>query len=336
MNEKVANICMIGHGMMGVWHSEALQDQPCRLHTVVGRRPAPTAEFAGRYGYLNWTVDFAAALADPAVDIVIVAGPSETHAEMARQAVAAGKHTLVEIPLAMNLAESERLVALAAERRVVLGVVHPMRFRPERRAVLERIRVGEERVRKTHGRFFIHRLENVGATGYRRSWTDNILWHHTAHLVDLGLWMACGGAMKDADARVRTVHCAMPGPDPRTGIPMEIALTVETHDDQIIVATGSYYGRERIYDTLVVSDRDSYRLDENSGLLTTGSGTVGVASERENAWLCARDFVAALAEGREPLVPGWSVLPTMRILHRAQEQWDAIHGRQILPGRPVM
>ena len=63
---------------------------------------------------------------------------------------------------------------------------------------------------------------------------------------------------------------------------------------------------------------------------------MGAASEREIAWLCARDFVAALAEGREPLVPGWSVLPTMRILHRAQEQWDAIHGRQILPGRPVM
>ena len=39
------------------------------------------------------------------------------------------------------------------------------------------------------GRFFIHRLDNVGATGLQRSWTDNLLWHHTTHLIDFGLWV---------------------------------------------------------------------------------------------------------------------------------------------------
>lgn len=128
----------------------------------------------------------------------------------------------------------------------------------------------------------------------------------------------------------------MPALDPHTGIPMEIALTVETHLDQIILATGSYYGRERIYDTHVVTDCDSYRIDENRNTLSTGDGTVEIATERENAWLIARDFVDALREGREPLVPGWSVLPTMRVLQQGQDQWDAVHGRQVLPGRPVM
>ena len=83
MNEKV---CQYPHDRPrhdGVWHSEALQDQPCRLHTVVGRRRRPTAELAGPLrlpeldgGFLlpPWPT--------PAVDIVIVAGPSETHAEM--------------------------------------------------------------------------------------------------------------------------------------------------------------------------------------------------------------------------------------------------------------
>lgn len=330
------NICMVGHGMMGVWHSEGLKDVDCCLHTVVGRRPEPTAEFAQQYGYRKWTVSFEEALRDPEVDIVIIAGPSETHAEMALAAIEHGKHTLVEIPIAMNLEQSERVVAAAKARGLTLGVVHPMRFRPERAPVIARIRAGEERVRHVHGRFFIYRLQNIGATGYQRSWTDNILWHHSTHLVDLGLWMIGGGDMLAAEAKIRSVNAFMPALDTQTGIPMEIVLVVETHDDQSLVVTGSYYGRERIYDTLVVSDRDSYRVDELKATLATGAGVQDIPTERENAWRCARDFVEAVRAGRDPQVPGWSVLPTMRVLHRAQEQWDAKHGRQLLPGRPVM
>lgn len=329
-----SKLCMIGHGMMGVWHSEAMARHPAVLHTVVGRRPEPTAEFAARFGYHRWTTSLEQALADPEVDIAVVAGPSETHAEMALACIAAGKHTLVEIPIAMNLADSERVVAAAAARGVTLGVVHPMRYRPHRGPLIERIRAGSERVRHAHGRFFIHRVENIGATGYKRSWTDNILWHHSCHLIDLGLWLIAGGDMRKADDLVAQVRCTMPDADPHTGVPMEITLVVETSGQQSIVATGSYYGHERIYDTLVVSERDSYRVDEHRNTLTSGGGTAPIASERENAWLCLQDFVDAIRHGREPLVPGWSVLPTMRVLERAQQEWNRRFGARALPGRP--
>jgi hypothetical protein len=55
----------------------------------------------------------------------------------------------------------------------------------------------------------------------------------------------------------------------------------------------------------------------------------------ENAQLIGPEFVHAVRVGREPAVPGWSVLPAMRVLHRAQENWDAKYGQQVLPGRPV-
>ena len=346
------NVCMVGHGMMGVWHSEALQRlDDVQLHTVVGRAPAPagasagapsegrkppsTEEFAIRYGYKKWTTDLDEALQDPEVDVVIIAGPSETHAEMAIAALEHDKHTLVEIPIAMNLEGAERVVAIARERNLTLGVVHPMRFRKERHPVVERVRAGEERVSHVQGRFFIHRLSNVGATGLQRSWTDNLLWHHTTHLIDYGLWMLTGGDLASADDRIRRVYSAYPPIEPRTGIPMELVLVVETHDDQTIVCTGSYYSREFIYDTLAVTDRDSYRVDERTARLFTGDGEHPIASEQENAELIAPDFVRAVAEGREPLVPGWSVLPAMRVLDRVQREWDERHGAQILPGRPV-
>ena len=135
------NVCMIGHGMMGIWHSEALQRTPdAVLHTVVGRAKPESAEkpaagraqssteaFAQKYGYKKWTTNLDEALADPEVDVVIIAGPSETHAEMSLKSITAGKHTLVEIPIAMNLEGAEGVVAAAKEKNVALGVVHPMR-----------------------------------------------------------------------------------------------------------------------------------------------------------------------------------------------------------------
>ena len=347
------NVCMVGHGMMGIWHSEALNRvDEAQLHTVVGRpkpaasatateptvgrKPPSTETFANTYGYKKWTTDLGEALDDPEVDVVIVAGPSETHAEMAVASLEHGKHTLVEIPIAMNLEGAEKVVALAKERGLTLGVVHPMRFREERLPVVDRVNRGEERVTHVQGRFFIRRLDNVGATGLQRSWTDNLLWHHTTHLVDFGLWMVSGGDMATADQRIRSIHSAYSPIEPRTGIPMELALIIETHDDQTIVTTGSYYAGEYIYDTLAVTDRDSYRVNERRSTLHTSKGKQDIASEKENAELIAPDFVRAITKGLEPAVPGWSVLPAMRVLDRVQSDWNAKHGAQLIPGRPFL
>src|SRR5258705_10236601 len=298
-NRPMLNICMVGHGMMGVWHSEALRRlDDAQLHTVVGRpakpagespatraggrTPPTTEEFAEKYGYKKWTTNLGEALEDPEVDVVIIAGPSETHAEMALTSLEHGKHTLVEIPIAMNLDGAERVVATAKEKGLTLGVVHPMRFRQERLPIVERIHRGEERVSHVQGRFFIHRLSNVGATGLQRSWTDNLLWHHTTHLIDFGLWMVSGGDMATADARIRNIYSAYPPIEPRTGIPMELVLVVETHDDQTIVGTGSDYSGENIYDTLAGTDHDSYRVNEPKAPRFTRAYREPIASEHGN------------------------------------------------------
>ena len=48
------NVCMVGYGMMGVWHTEALKQTDAVLHTIVGRNPEGAKEFAERYGYRKW------------------------------------------------------------------------------------------------------------------------------------------------------------------------------------------------------------------------------------------------------------------------------------------
>jgi 2-hydroxy-4-carboxymuconate semialdehyde hemiacetal dehydrogenase len=322
------NICMVGYGMMGVWHSEALKRTDAVLHTVVGRRPEAAAEFAQRFGYRKWTVSLDEALADPAIDVVIVASPSELHVEQAIRCLEAGKHTLIEIPIAMSLKAAERVVAAGERSGKVYGLSHPMRFRRERRALLARTRAGEEKIRHIAGRFFIKRLVNIGATGYKRSWIDNILWHHFCHFVDLGLFLLDG-------APIRRVQSTMGPCHPATGIPMECIVTVETEADQTLLVHGSYHASWRLYDKLIVTDRETYFYDILAGTLRTGDGTAAIEAEQDNCVHIITDFLDAVRHNRPPLASGPSVLPAIRVLQQVQDAWDAVHGARSIPGRPL-
>lgn len=322
-------IGMIGHGMMGVWHSDALKKIPgVTLQVVAGRRPEPTAEFAAKYGYARSTTNVDDLLADPKVDAVVIASPSEQHVEHALRCIAAGKPALLEIPLALNLAQAEQVAAAAEQAGVMVAMCHPMRFRVERDPLLERIAAGQETIRHIAGRFFISRLTNVGATGYQRSWTDNILWHHFCHFIDLGTQLL-------GDAPPRSVQSSMSEPHPLTGIPMEAVVTVETQKSQSLLVHGSYHSAYRLYDKIIVTDKDTYLYDILAGTLRTRDGTTPIEPEPINCARVTADFVAAMRDGRAPRAPVASALPAMRILQAVQDQWDAIHGQRALPGRPA-
>jgi 2-hydroxy-4-carboxymuconate semialdehyde hemiacetal dehydrogenase len=322
------NICMVGYGMMGVWHSEALRRTDAVMHTIVGRRAEATRDFAAKYGYRKWTTSLDEALADPAIDVVILATPSEQHEAQAIRCLEAGKHTLIEIPIAMSLAGAERVVAAGEKSGRKYGLCHPMRFRRERRALIERLRSGEETLRHVAGRFFIKRLVNIGATGYQRSWTDNILWHHFGHFVDLGAFLF-------GDAPIRRVQSYMGQPHATTGIPMECVVLAETVRDQTLMVHGSYHAAFRLYDKLIVTDRDTYVFDILAGTLKMSAGTVAIEPEQDNCVHVITDFLAAIRDDRPPLAAGKDVLPAMRILQQVQDDWDAAYGARALPGRPL-
>ena len=204
-----------------------------------------------------------------------------------------------------------------------------MRFRREREALLARTRAGEETIRHIAGRFFIKRLVNVGATGYQRSWTDNILWHHFCHFVDLGMYLFDGAPIRRVQSHWATCH-------PTTGIPMECIVLVETEADQSLLVHGSYHAAYRFYDKLIVTDRDTYFYDILAGTLRTGAGEAAI--ETEQAERRADHHRLPRRRAREPpaaRASGPSVLPAMRVLQQVQDEWDARHGAQSIPGRPL-
>jgi predicted dehydrogenase len=99
--------------------------------------------FAARYPRVQVTGSFEEMLADPALQGVVIATPVPTHYALAKQALEAGKHVLVEKPPAMRAAEIDELVAIANERDLVLMPGHLLLYHPAVRKVKELIDAGE-------------------------------------------------------------------------------------------------------------------------------------------------------------------------------------------------
>jgi predicted dehydrogenase len=102
--------------------------QTSEVAWVVDRDETRRALTRGRYPDVRVAADPAAALADPAVDAVVVATPTTTHHSLAAAALRAGKHVLVEKPMATTAAAAEELCKLAARGGRVLMVGHVFLF----------------------------------------------------------------------------------------------------------------------------------------------------------------------------------------------------------------
>jgi predicted dehydrogenase len=101
------------------------------------------SDVAVRYPRARFTGDFDEMLADPELDAVVVATPVPTHFELARRALDAGKHVLVEKPPAMKGHEMDELVGMASTRDLVLMPGHLLLYHPGVRKLREMISAGE-------------------------------------------------------------------------------------------------------------------------------------------------------------------------------------------------
>lgn len=84
----------------------------------------------GRHPGVGITEDLGTVLRDPEVEALVLATPAATHFELAKEALLAGKHLLVEKPLALELAQAKTLIALAQQEGRVLMVDHLLEYHP--------------------------------------------------------------------------------------------------------------------------------------------------------------------------------------------------------------
>lgn len=126
---------MIGHGFMGAAHSVGWRqsarvfDLPVAvdMSVVVGRNADAAAAAARKWGWQESATDWRSVIERDDIDIVDIVTPGESHAEIAIAALRAGKHVLVEKPLANTIEQAERMSA-AAEAAAAEGVFSMVGF----------------------------------------------------------------------------------------------------------------------------------------------------------------------------------------------------------------
>ena len=103
------------------------------------------------------------------LDAVILATPTQIHAEQGLKAMAAGKHVLIEIPMADTLADSEALVAKQKENGLVAMAGHVRRYNPSYQWVHNKIVSGELSIQQMDIQTYFFRRTNMNAKGEPRS-----------------------------------------------------------------------------------------------------------------------------------------------------------------------
>ncbi len=129
-------VAVVGCGHLGTFHARLYRALPEADLRVVCDVVPERARVLGEALGVPWTTDLAGALSG--VRAVSVATPTVTHEAVAAQVLSAGCAVLVEKPIAVDRAEGDRLVRLAAERGLVLAVGHVERFNPAFRVARER------------------------------------------------------------------------------------------------------------------------------------------------------------------------------------------------------
>lgn len=100
------------------------------LSAVMRRDGAKAADFARRHGAARWYDDADALIADNEVDAVYIATPPDTHAAFTLKAAGAGKHVLVEKPMALSVAECAEMISACRHAGVSLAVAYYRRALP--------------------------------------------------------------------------------------------------------------------------------------------------------------------------------------------------------------
>lgn len=124
-------VAVLGAGFMGGTHARAWQAVPgAEIAAIYAKSPDRAQPLAKSMG-TTWTDDLATIVDDPSITVVDVCLPSPLHREASEAALDAGKHVLLEKPIALTLADAESIVEHAAEAGTRFMVAHVLRFWPE-------------------------------------------------------------------------------------------------------------------------------------------------------------------------------------------------------------
>lgn len=327
MNSRIG-IAVVGLGPASQPHSRSLVDLADRVDVrwAASRTPERAAAYAREYPFPT-TTDVDAAIADPAVDAVIVLTPPASHCEVAERCLAAGKHVLVEKPLELTVARGERLVEAAERSGRTFGVVLQHRFRPASlrlKAALDGAELGD--VQAAHLAVPWWRpqayYDEPGRGTLARD-GGGVLLTQAIHSLDLFRSLAGVADVLAADVRTTALH-RMETEDyvaallrlagGGTGTLMATTAAYPGHPERIeVIGT-------RGFASLVGGALRLAFLDGREEVIeaegATGSGASIMDFPHDAHRAVIADFLDAIEGGRQPVVTGREALESQRLVER--------------------
>jgi predicted dehydrogenase len=168
------NIAIIGYGYWGPNLARCVAETDgCSLAAIVDQSTAALSRAGKRHPSAKFSDHWREALADPAIDAVMIATPVDTHFEIARAALNAGKHVLVEKPMTSSSQEASILVELAAKRKLVLMVDHTFVYTPAVQKIRDLIVDG------SIGQIYYYHSTRINLGLFQRD--VNVIWDLAVH-----------------------------------------------------------------------------------------------------------------------------------------------------------
>ena len=310
-------ICVAGaYGAFGIKHLDALSAiDGVTVTSVMGPTRAKIDALAADRGIGHAATDLAECLARDDVDAIILATPTQLHAEQAIACMRAGKPVLIEIPMADSLEDCHAICSTQTETGVLAMAGQVRRFNPSHQWIHNKIKAGELKIQQMDVQTYFFRRSNMNAKGEARSWTDHLLWHHACHTVDLFQYQT---------GETASECFGLEGPHhPELGIAMDMSIGMKTPSGPICTLSLSF-NNDGPFGTFFryIGDTGTYiaRYDDLVDGREEPIDVSDVDVSTNGIELQDREFFSAIQEGREPNSSVAHVLPCYEILDRLEHQ----------------
>jgi len=312
----------------GYWGKNLVRnfDQLGVLHTVCDATPGGRALANQIAPHVDVVGDLDQSLSTD-IQGVVIATPAETHYDLTRRFLEAGKDVFVEKPMALTYEQGKHLVRIAEEQGRILMVGHVLEYHPAVVRLLELVRSGE--LGKIHY-IYSNRL-SLGKV--RRE--ENILWSFAPHDIAIILRLmgtmpfqviACGGSYVQPNIADVTVTNLLFD----NGVRAHIHVSwLHPFKEQRLVVVGSQKmaSFDDVAKQLILYDQ-RVKVEEGQPIPVRGEGEVVSYASDEPLRLECTAFLHAIASRQPPLTDGQSGLQVLQVLQSAQRSL-------IMNGQPV-
>jgi predicted dehydrogenase len=330
---------IIGCGRIAPRHAQSVQQiADAHLTAVADIKPSRAQHFAQEYGSAAYT-DYHALLDRADVDVVSVCVPSGLHAQVAIDALQAGKHVLVEKPIAITLEDADRMIAAAETTGRKLGVVLQNRYNHPLQALRSAIDAGKlGRLHLGSACVRWYRPQSYYEDGWHGTWAmdGGALMNQSIHHIDALQWLM--GPVQSVYAYAATRAHAMEAEDVGVAVVRFVDGALATIEGSTLtwpqnlegsVAVFGEHGSVKIGGTAlnrIELWKVEGELEQEAELLTSqrvDPPSVYGYSHRE----VLRDFVQAVRQDREPDTPGREARKSLALVLAIYE--SARQGREV-------